>query len=88
MLPHDVFSEGFNLPECAKIVINCLKSIELQVKELFVLHEDTKNSQIKGEKQLDSPSGALELLSVKSDELEKDHEKIKTFLILREKLNC
>ena len=88
MLPHDVFSEGFNLPECAKIVINCLKSIELQVKELFVLHEDTKNSQIKGEKQLDSPSDALELLSVKSDELEKDHEKIKTFLILREKLNC
>ena len=46
----DVFSDGFNSPECAKILINCLKSIELQGKELFVLHEDTKNSQIKGAK--------------------------------------
>ena len=34
-----------------------------------------KNSQIKGEKQLDSLSDALELLSAKFDELEKDHEK-------------
>ena len=34
-----------------------------------------KNSQIKGEKQLDSLPDALELLSAKFDELEKDHEK-------------
>ena len=74
-LPDDVFSDGFNSPECAKILINCLKSIELQVKEFFVLHEDTKNSQIKGEKQLDSLADALELLSAKFDELEKDREK-------------
>ena len=47
----------------------------MQVKDLFVLHEDTKNSQIKGEKQLDSLAGALELLSAKLDELEKDCEK-------------
>ena len=38
-------------------------------------HEDTKNFQIKGEKLLDSLAGALELLSVKFDELEKDCEK-------------
>ena len=50
----------------------CLKSIELQVKELFVFHKDTENSQIKGESQLDSLEGALELLSAKFDELEKD----------------
>ena len=47
----------------------------MQVKDLFVLHEDTKNSQIKGEKQLDSLADALELLSAKLDELEKDCEK-------------
>ena len=40
-----------------------------------MLHEDTKNSQIKGEKQLDSLADALELLSAKLDELEKDCEK-------------
>ena len=28
-LPDNVFSDGFNSPECAKILINCLKSIEL-----------------------------------------------------------
>ena len=37
-----------------------------------MLHEDTKNSQIKGEKQLDSLADALELLSAKFDELDKD----------------
>ena len=73
-LPDDVFSDGFNSPECAKILINCVKSIELQVKELFVLHEDTKNSQIKDEKQLDSLADALELLSAKFYELEKYRE--------------
>ena len=40
-----------------------------------MLHEDTKNSQIKGEKQLDFLADALELLSAKFDELEKDREK-------------
>ena len=34
-----------------------------------------KNSQIKGEKQLDSLADALELLTAKLDELEKDCEK-------------
>ena len=51
------------------------KKYRVAVKELFVLHEDTKNSQIKGEKQLDSLADALELLSEKFDELEKDREK-------------
>ena len=74
-LPDDAFRDGFNSPECTKILINCLKSIELQVKELFVLHEDTKNSQIKGEKQLDSLVEALKLLSAKFEELEKNREK-------------
>ena len=40
-----------------------------------MLHEGTKNIQIKDEKQLDSLSDALELLSAKFDELEKDREK-------------
>ena len=47
----------------------------MQVKELFILHENTKKSQIKDEKQLDSLADALELLSAKFDELEKDREK-------------
>ena len=72
-LPHDAFSDGFNSPECAEILINCLK---VKVKELFVLHKDTKNSQIKEEKQLDSLADTPELLSTKFDELEKEDKKI------------
>ena len=75
LLPDDVFSNGFNSPKCTKILINCLKSIEREVKTLFVLHEDTKNPDIKGEKQLDSLADVLKLLSAKLDELEKDCEK-------------
>ena len=52
-----------------------MKSTEVQVKELFILHENTKKSQIKDEKQLDSLADALELLPAKFDELEKDREK-------------
>ena len=56
------------------------------MKELYVLHEDTKISQIKGEKQLDSVADALDLLSVNLDELEKYREKKdKKFLNLRKK---
>ena len=52
-----------------------MKSTEVQVNELFILHENTKKSQIKDEKQLDSLADSLELLSAKFDELEKDREK-------------
>ena len=41
-----------------------------------MLHEHTKNSQIKEEKQLDALADALELLSTKFDELEKKDKKI------------
>ena len=74
-LPNEIFSDSFCSPQCAKILINCLKSIELQVTELFVLHEETKNFQIKGEKELDSVVDGVKLLSAKFDELEKDREK-------------
>ena len=40
-----------------------------------MLHEEAKNFQIKGGKQLDFLADALELLSAKIDELEKDCEK-------------
>ena len=34
-VPDDVFSDGFNSLECVEILINCLKSIQLQVKKTF-----------------------------------------------------
>ena len=46
-LSDEVFSDGLNSPECSKILVNCLRNIENQVKELFALNEETKNAQIK-----------------------------------------
>ena len=36
-LPDDVFNDSLNSPECAKILNNCLKSIELQGKKILKL---------------------------------------------------
>ena len=67
-LPDEVFSDGLNSPELAKLLINCLKSIENHVKELFTLHEEAKESQIK-------VTESLEFMSAKFDDLEKEIKK-------------
>ena len=74
-LPNAVFGDGYNLPECAKLLVNFLKSIELHVKEHFLLYKDTENSHVKGERQLYSHADGLQLLSAKFDELENSREK-------------
>ena len=53
-LPDEVFSDGLNSSELAKLLINCLKSIENQVKELFTFHEEAKESIIKVTESLES----------------------------------
>ena len=67
-LPDEVFSDGLNSPELVKLLINCLKSIENQVKELFTFHEEAKESQIK-------VTESLEFMSAKFDDLEKEIKK-------------
>ena len=73
-LSDEIFSDGLSSSECAKILVNCLRNIENQVKELFVLNEETKNAQIK-------VTESLEFFSNKFDELAKESkmkkEKIK-----------
>ena len=48
--------------------MNCLRNIENQVKELFILNEETKNAQIK-------VTESLEFFSNKFDELERENKK-------------
>ena len=67
-LPDEVFSDGLNSPELAKLLVNCLKSIENQAKELFTFHEGAKQSQIK-------VTESLEFMSAKFDDLEKEIKK-------------
>ena len=61
-LPDKVFLDDLNSPKLAKLLINCLKSIENQVKELFTFNEDAKESQIK-------VTESLEFMSAKIDDL-------------------
>ena len=63
-LPDEVFSDGLYSPELPKLLVNCLKSIENQVKELFTFHEKAKESQIK----------VTELLEFMSAKFEKEME--------------
>ena len=67
-LTDEVFSDGLNSLELAKLLVNCLKSIENQVKELFTFHEEAKESQIK-------VTESLEFMSEKFDDLEKEIKK-------------
>ena len=41
-LSDEVFSDGLNSPECAKILLNCLRNIEKQLKEFSVVKKETK----------------------------------------------
>ena len=67
-LTDEVFSDGLNSLELAKLLVNCLKSIENQVKELFAFHEKAKGFQIK-------VTESLEFMSEKFDDLEKKIKK-------------
>ena len=59
------FLDGLNSPELAKLLVNCLQSIENQVKQLSTFHEQAKESQIK-------VTESLEFVSAKFDDLERN----------------
>ena len=39
---NEVFRDGLSFRSCAKILVYCLRNIESQLNELYILHEDTK----------------------------------------------
>ena len=62
-LSDEVFVDGLNSQELAKLLVCSLRNNEAQVKGLFKVNEETKISQIKVTESLDA-------LSKKIDELE------------------
>ena len=70
-LPDDVFEDGFNSPGCAKILVNCMRNMEQQIRELIVSSNESKEARIKGEEHLTSIT-SLNSLSQKFDDLDKD----------------
>ena len=70
----DVFEEGLESPECKEILFNCLRNLQEKVTEIFNLAQDTRNMQIKGDKQLEERQSSIEVMSGKFDEYEKDRK--------------
>ena len=86
-MPDDVFTDGLSSPNCAKILINCLRNIETQVKDLYDCFDVLKNSHIKGEKQLDSVNESIKHLSDRFDAYEEERDKQnKKIKVLEEKV--
>ena len=71
----DVFGEGLESAYCKAILFNCLKNLEVKVKEIFDLANTTNESQIKGEQQLKCLTESVEFISVRFDEYEVDRKK-------------
>ena len=73
----DLFEEGLNSPRCAGILYNCLKNLDIQVKAIHQLSMSTKESQIKGTKQLEEVTKSIKFINDKFEEFEKERKENK-----------
>ena len=76
----DVFKEGLQNPDCLSILLICLCSLETQVNCIFKESAESKESRIKGDKQLQDLNASITLLSEKFDDYERK-KKIKDQII-------
>ena len=80
-LSDEVFADGLNSPELAKLLVCSLRNIEVQAKDLFKINEETKISQIKVAESLDALSKKIDKLET---EIKNNDEKIQ---LLENELN-
>ena len=70
----EVFEEVLKLGDCVAILSNCMKNLEEKMNELFQITSSAKDSQIKGELQLKDLNEAVNFISTKFDEYEKERK--------------
>ena len=70
--PGNVFAESLKSNECVETLMNCLKNLENEVKELKNLASSNNANQIKGERQLLDLKEAVGFISNKFDDFERD----------------
>ena len=68
----DVFGEELNSQDCVAILYSCMKDLEKQLKEIFILNKNMNERQIKGEGQLIELTKSVEHLNGSFEKLEKD----------------
>ena len=71
----DVFAESLKSTSCVEILFNCLKNVEKQIKEIFVLIISTQEQQIKYERQLNDLRDTVQFISDKFKEYGEDWAK-------------
>ena len=70
--PGNVFAESLKSNECVKILINCLKNLEKEVKELMDLASSNNANQIKGKRQLLDLKDAVDFISNRFHDFERE----------------
>ena len=70
-----VFGEELESADCKAILFNCLKNLEIKVKEIFDLANTTNERQIKGEQQLKCLTESAEFISARFDKYESNRKK-------------
>ena len=67
----DVFKDYLKSDDCILILKRCMENIEKKMEELCIATKNTKQSQIKGEWQLESMNETINFISEKFDEFDK-----------------
>ena len=70
--PGDAFEESLKSGDCVKILVNCMQNIENQVKELFLLAQENKEKHINSESDLSELAKAIDLISGKFNDYERE----------------
>ena len=70
--PGIVFAESLKSNECLKILMSCLKNLEKEVEELKYLASSNNANQIKGKRQLLDLKDAVDFVSKKFDDFERE----------------
>ena len=71
----DVFAEGLNDLSSRYILFNCLKGLEAKVVKTYEVASNTKESQIKGEKQLEDLTSSVDYITKIFDEYGEERKK-------------
>ena len=70
----DVFEGALDSSTCKEILFNCLKDLDKQYKEIRGILQETKESQIKGESQLNTLTESVKFISDKFDAYEEERK--------------
>ena len=82
VIPDEVFTESLKSTDSVNILFSCIKNVERQITQMFKNTKELKEGQIKGEKHFAELTEAIDFISNKFKEYEKDRkekeERIKT----------